>query len=269
MNQIKKLSHLLSEIKNQNQLWLTLNSPENMNAISYEMIDALTSELYAADANPQIKVIVITGAGAAFSAGGDIKAMHEKTGMFAGEANELRLRYMQGIQRIPKCIEDVSKPIIAMVNGPAIGAGCDLAMMCDLRVGSEKSKFGETFAKLALIPGDGGSFFLTRIVGYAKALQMALTCEIIEGQKAFDFGLMNYFYLSDHLEAQVFTLAKKISQLPQPALQMTKKLFKVAYLHDMQTNLDMAAAFQGIAQRTIDHEQAVRDFIINSAAKSK
>jgi len=269
MNQIKKLSHLLSEIRNQDQLWLTLNSPENMNAISYEMIDSLTSELYAADANPQIKVIVITGAGSAFSAGGDVRAMHEKTGMFAGDPNELRLRYMQGIQRIPKCIEDMSKPIIAMVNGPAIGAGCDLSMMCDLRVGSEKAKFGETFAKLALIPGDGGSFFLTRIVGYAKALQMALTCEIVEGQKAFDFGLMNYIYSSDQLEAQVVALATKMSQLPQPALQMTKKLFKAAYLHDMQTNLDMAAAFQGIAQRTAQHESAVADFITKSAVKSK
>lgn len=265
----QKLPHLNTEVKFQNQLWITLDSPENMNAISYEMIDSLTSVLFKADCDSEIKVIVITGAGNAFSAGGDVKAMHEKTGMFAGDPNELRMRYMQGIQRIPKCIEDISKPIIAMVNGPAIGAGCDLSMMCDLRVGSEKSKFGETFAKLGLVPGDGGSFFLTRVLGYAKALQMTLTCEIFEGQRAYDFGLMNFIFPVDQLENETIALAKKITAMSGVAVQMVKKSFKSAYLHDLHVNLDLLAAFQGIAQRTSDHEKAVSDFVTKSAAKSK
>jgi len=263
------LPHLMTEIKFKHQLWITLNSTENMNAISYDMIDSLTSVLYKADSDPQIKVIVITGAGVAFSAGGDVKAMHEKTGMFTGDSNELRMRYMQGIQRIPKCIEDLSKPIIAMVNGPAVGAGCDLAMMCDLRIGSEKAKFGETFAKLGLVPGDGGSFFLTRVLGYSKALQMTLTCEMYEGQRAYDFGLMNYFVQSDQLENETVLLAQKISALSEVAIQMVKKSFKAAYLHDLYVNLDLLAAFQGIAQRTSDHAKAVEDFVKKSVVKSK
>ena len=258
MNQ--NLPHLTSEIKNQNQLWITLNHPEKMNAISYEMIDSLTSTLFKAEMNPAVKVIVIRGEGKAFSAGGDVQAMKDKSGMFQGDSNELRMRYMQGIQKIPKCMEDLSKPIIAMVNGAAVGAGCDLAMMCDLRIGCEESRFGETFAKLGLVPGDGGTFFLTRIVGFSKAMQMTMTSEIIQGKKAFDFGLMNYFVETADLEKETSALATKIASLPAVAVQMAKKSLKAAYRHDLQVNLDLLAAFQGIAQRTPDHENAVNAF---------
>ena len=258
MNQ--NLPHLTSEIKNQNQLWITLNQPEKMNAISYEMIDSLTSTLFKAEMNPAVKVIVIRGEGKAFSAGGDVQAMKDKSGMFQGDSNELRMRYMQGIQKIPKCMEDLSKPIIAMVNGAAVGAGCDLAMMCDLRIGCEESRFGETFAKLGLVPGDGGTFFLTRIVGFSKAMQMTMTAEIIQGKKAFDFGLMNYFVETADLEKETSALATKIASLPAVAVQMAKKSLKAAYRHDLQVNLDLLAAFQGIAQRTPDHENAVNAF---------
>ena len=258
MNQ--NLPHLNSEIKNQNQLWITLNHPEKMNAISYEMIDSLTSTLFKAEMNPAVKVIIIRGEGKAFSAGGDVQAMKDKSGMFQGDSNELRMRYMQGIQKIPKCMEDLSKPIIAMVNGAAVGAGCDLAMMCDLRIGCEESRFGETFAKLGLVPGDGGTFFLTRIVGFSKAMQMTMTAEIIQGKKAFDFGLMNYFVETADLEKETTALATKIAALPAVAVQMAKKSLKAAYRHDLQVNLDLLAAFQGIAQRTPDHENAVNAF---------
>lgn len=257
---VQELAHLSTELKNGNQLWITLNNPEKLNAISYEMIDSLTSVLFNAEMNPDVKVIVIRGAGKAFSAGGDVQAMKEKSGMFHGDSNELRMRYMQGIQKIPKCMEDLSKPVIAMVNGAAIGAGCDLSMMCDLRIGCEESRFGETFAKLGLVPGDGGTFFLTRIIGFSKAMQMTLTADIISGKKAFDFGLMNYFVETADLEKETFTLASKIAALPAVALQMAKKSLKAAYRQDLQVNLDLLAAFQGIAQRTADHEAAVAAF---------
>jgi len=256
----QNLPHLMSEMKNQNQLWITLNNPEKLNAISYEMIDSLVATLFKADMNPDVKVIVIRGAGRAFSAGGDVQAMKDKTGMFQGDSNELRMRYMHGIQKIPKCMEDLSKPIIAMVNGAAIGAGNDLAMMCDLRMGCEESRFGETFANLGLVPGDGGTFFLTRIVGFSKAMQMTMTAEIISGKKAFDFGLMNYFVETADLEKETAALATKIASLPAVAIQMAKKALKAAYRHDLQVNLDLLAAFQGIAQRTPEHDQAVNAF---------
>jgi enoyl-CoA hydratase/carnithine racemase len=177
--------------------------------------------------------------------------------MFQGESNELRLRYMHGIQQIPKTIEDLSTPLIAMVNGAAIGAGCDLAMMCDLRVGASTTKFGETFTKIGLVPGDGGTFFLQRIVGYAKAMEMTLTADVYEGQKAKDFGLMNFLVEDAHLLMETEKLAEKIANNAPVAQQMAKKAMKISYLHDLQTSLDLLASFQGIAQRTQDHFEAL------------
>ncbi len=135
-------------------LWVTLNRPQHSNAFSDEMITELCRLLREADFDVDVRVIILTGAGKTFCAGGDVKAMEERTGMFSGGNEELRRRYMKGIQQIPLTIEALQTPLVAMVNGAAIGAGCDLACMCDIRVGCEQSRFGETFAKLALVPGD-------------------------------------------------------------------------------------------------------------------
>lgn len=246
-----------------NTLWMTLNNPEQSNAISLEMVDSLTRVLKHADFDPAVRVIVLKGEGTSFCAGGDVKAMQNKTGMFAGEGNELRMRYIHGIQQIPKCIEELSKPVIAMVNGPAIGAGCDLAMMCDLRIGTAKSKFGETFVKLGLVPGDGGTFFLQRVIGYSKAMQMSLTGDLVAGEEAFKWGLLNYFVPEENLEAETQKLAEKVACNAPVAVQMTKKAMKMAYLNDLNTILDLSAAYQGITQRTEDH------FIALQAMKDK
>ncbi|MBS1972162.1 MAG: enoyl-CoA hydratase/isomerase family protein [Bdellovibrionales bacterium] len=239
------------------QLWITLNNPEQSNAITLEMVDSFCKVLKYADFDPSIRVIIVTGEGKNFCSGGDVKAMQEKNGMFRGESNELRMRYMHGIQQIPKTIEDLSTPMIAMVNGAAIGAGCDLAMMCDLRIGTSTTKFGETFTKIGLIPGDGGTFFVQRVVGYSKAMEMTLTGDIYEGQKAKDFGLMNFLVEESQLIAETEKLATKIANNAPVAQQMAKKAMKISYLHDLQTSLDLLASFQGITQRTQDHFEAL------------
>lgn len=256
----QKFPDLKCEIKHTHQLWVTLNNPDQKNAITIPMIHSLVSVLKMADFDREIRVIVIKGEGASFCAGGDIKAMENKTGMFEGESNELRMRYMHGIQQIPRAIEEISTPIIAMVNGAAIGAGCDLAMMCDLRVGSSKSKFGETFTRLGLVPGDGGTFFLQRVVGYSKAMQMFLTAEIFEGQKALDFGLLNNLFEDSQLLIETEKLASLICSMAPIAQSMTKKAMKISYLHDLHTSLDTLATFQGITQRTSDHFEALSAF---------
>lgn len=234
-------------------LWLSLDNPELSNAISLEMVASLTTVLREADQDPSVRVVVIRGHGHVFCSGGDIKAMKAKTGMFAGESNELRLKYIYGIQQIPKALEEFSKPLVAMVNGAAIGAGCDLAMMCDLRVGSENSKFGETFVKLGLVPGDGGAFFLQRVIGYSKAMQMSLTGELVSGAVAKEWGLVNYFTNGSNLEAETQLIANKLAENPPVAVQMTKKAMKIAYQADLPTVLELSAAYQGITQRTYDH----------------
>lgn len=238
-------------------LWLALDNPEYSNAISLEMVESLTSVLRQADQDPRIRAVVIHGQGPTFCAGGDVKAMKAKSGMFAGDTNELRLRYIHGIQKIPKLIEEFSKPLIAMVNGAAIGAGCDLAMMCDLRIGSAASKFGETFVKLGLVPGDGGAFFLQRVVGYAKAMQLSLTGELVSGQQACDWGLLNYLVGEADLAAETQQLARRIADHPPIAMQMTKKAIKLAYRADLSAVLELSAAYQGITQRTEDHFAAL------------
>lgn len=257
-----QFAHLKLNLKN-HQLWISLNNPEQSNAISYEMTSSLIAVLKHADFDPEVRVIVLAGEGKSFCAGGDVKAMENKTGMFQGEANELRMRYMHGIQQIPKCIEELSKPVIAMIHGAAIGAGCDLAMMCDLRIGAAKAKFGETFVKLGLVPGDGGSFFLQRVIGFSKAMQMSLTGDLVAGEEAYRWGLLNYFVSEESLIAETEKLAAKIASNAPVAVQMTKKTMKLAYLNDLNNVLDLAAAYQGIAQRTSDH------FIALKAMKEK
>lgn len=251
---------LLVEVKKTHQLWVTLNNPDQMNAITTEMINSLTEVLTHADFDKSIRVVVITGNGKNFCAGGDIKAMEEKSGMFAGESNELRARYQHGIQRIPQCIENLSVPVIAMVNGAAVGAGCDLSMMCDLRVGDSKTKFAETFTRMGLVPGDGGTFFLQRVLGYSKAMQMFLTSASFVGKEALDFGLLNFLFEDSKLQEETEKLAESVSSLAPVAQKLTKKAMKVSYLHDLQTSLDMLSSFQGISQRTSDHFEAIKSF---------
>lgn len=241
-------------------LKLTLDNPSQSNAITLPMIDSLTKVLKYADFDPEVRVIILTGMGKSFCAGGDIKAMKEKSGMFHGESNELRLRYMHGIQQIPRAMEELSTPVIAMINGPAIGAGLDLACMCDLRLASSEAKFGETFVKLGLVPGDGGTFFLQRIIGYAKAMELTLTGEVIDAHKALSLGLINQVVSVDDLEAATMKMAELISANAPVSVGMAKKAMKISYLHDLATSLDLLASFQGITQRTHDHFEALKAF---------
>jgi len=238
-----------------NTLWVLLNRPDQRNAITLEMVDDLKKCLYEAELNRDVSVVVLTGAGRSFCAGGDVKAMKSQTGMFAGDSAELRDRYIRGIQEIPRAIENFRKPIIAFVNGPAIGAGCDLAAMCDLRVASNKANFGETFAKLGLVPGDGGPFFLQRVVGYAKAMEMFLTGEIYSADQALQMRLVNFVFDDDEAITQVQKLCDVISSNGKTALSMTKQALKHAYHGEVESCLEMMAAFQGIVQRTEDHFQ--------------
>lgn len=238
-------------------LWITLNRPDSSNAYSTGMVQALVEVLKYADIDQAVRVIVLTGAGKNFCAGGDIKAMRGKSGMFAGESNELRETYQAGIQQIPLTISQLKTPIIAMVNGAAVGAGCDLAAMCDLRVVASTATFAETFAKVGLVPGDGGAFFLTRLVGFGKAMEMFLTCRTYSAQEAKEMGLANQVVLPEELKSVTSTLVDQMVILPPIALQMTKKAVSHSYQHDLVAHLELMAAYQGITQRSSDHFKAL------------
>lgn len=253
---LKSHEDVLVEVKSQS-LWITLNRPEASNAYSSGMVDSLVRILKHADNDNSVRVIVLTGAGKAFCAGGDIKAMKNKTGMFAGESNALREAYQAGIQQIPQAFSQLKTPIIAMVNGAAIGAGCDLAAMCDMRIASGVASFAETFARVGLVPGDGGAFFLTRLIGFGKAMEMFLTCKTLTADEAYKIGLVNQVVLSDDLIKVTEELVEQLSALPPIALQMTKKAVIHGYQSDLNSHLELMAAYQGITQRSSDHFAAL------------
>jgi enoyl-CoA hydratase/carnithine racemase len=185
--------------------------------------------------------------------------MQNKEGMFAGEPNQLRELYARGIQQIPRAFHELHTPVIAAVNGAAIGAGLDLACMCDIRYAHPKAKFGETFANLGLIPGDGGSYFLQKIIGFAHAMELSLTGEVIGAEKAKELSLVTY--VGEDFLGHAQKCAKNIANKPPVAVQMLKRAIENARNTDLNSHLNLLSAYQGITQRTSDHFNALSALI--------
>ncbi len=237
---------------------LTLNRPDIRNAITGEAVIAEVEAVCAmVNADLSIKVLIITGADPAFSSGGNIKDMAAKKGMFGGSPARLMENYRKNIQQIPLAVHGVEIPTIAAVNGPAIGAGCDLALMCDMRVASEKARFGETFLTVGLIPGDGGAYFLPRAVGMARACEMTFTGEIISARRALEIGLVNDVAPHEQLMEESLKLARKIALMPPEALRMAKRLLYAGQEIGLKHLLDQSAACQALCHNTEDHLEAL------------
>lgn len=242
-------------------LTVTLNAPERRNPISdVEMIDALTQVMIEADATPSVRVVILTGAGSAFSSGGDVKKMAPGQGLRDEAPVNTRTNYMRGIQRLPMLFEALEVPVVAAVNGPAIGAGCDLACMCDVRIASEKAVFAESFVKVGLVPGDGGAWLLPRIVGFSKACEMALTGEVLSAAQALACGLVSRVVGPDDLLSEAIDIANMIAGNPRHAVRMTKRLLRKAHGTTLADTLELSAAMQALAHTTPDHEEAVSAF---------
>ncbi|WP_024800320.1 crotonase/enoyl-CoA hydratase family protein [Nocardia sp. BMG51109] len=236
----------------------TLNNPEARNPISdTETIAALEEAIAAADRDDSLRVAILTGAGTAFSSGGNIKHMRDGAGMFGGSPAEQRQGYRHGIQRIPKALYHCEIPTIAAVNGPAVGAGCDLALMCDMRIAASTATFAESFAKLGIIPGDGGAWLLPRAVGMARASEMAFTGEPIDAATALEWGLVSTVVEPGTLLDAAHRLAARVAANPPQALRMTKKLLREGQWQSLDSLLELSAAMQAVAHHTADHHEAV------------
>jgi enoyl-CoA hydratase/carnithine racemase len=207
--------------------------------------------------NTTIAVLIITGEGSAFSSGGNIKDMANRDGEFAGDVQELSDHYRQGIQRIPLALQKAEVPVIAAINGPAIGAGFDIANMCDIRIASTKAKFGETFINLGIIPGDGGAWFMQRLIGYQKAAELTFTGRVIDAEEAKKLGVVLDVVLPEDLLPRVMILANEIASKPTASLRLTKRLMKLAQRTELPDFLDICAVFQGICQNNPEHLTAV------------
>lgn len=237
--------------------WIRLQRPEARNAYSDQMLDDLVAAFDAAEADDGVRCVILTGEGPAFSAGGDLKAMQQHAGMFAGDAVRLRGRYQAGIHRIPRRIARFDKPIVAAVNGPAIGAGLDLACMCDIRIAARSARFGSTFVKVGLIPGDGGAYFLTRTVGFPLALELVMSGRVIDADEALRINLVHAVVVDGELIAAARKRAERLARNAPLAVRLAKRLCYRAYESSLDLSLEMAATAQGIVQNTRDHDEGV------------
>lgn len=248
---------LLVERDGHVETW-TLNRREVRNAISDDdVVDALVDAVSRVNRDDDVRVVILTGAGSAFSAGGNVTAMVEKTGMFGGSPAQLREGYRRGIQRIPRALYECDVPVIAAVNGPAVGAGCDLALMCDLRIASTRAFFAESFVKLGIIPGDGGAWFLPRVVGAARAAEMALTGDRVDAATALKWGLVSRVVEPDELLGAAHELADRIAVNPPRATRMTKRLLRESGHSSLNSLLELSAAMQPLGHHTEDHMEAL------------
>jgi enoyl-CoA hydratase/carnithine racemase len=239
------------------QTW-TIDLPEVGNAITgADVIAAFETGVDAANRDSAIRAVILTGAGKIFSAGGNVKEMADRQGMFGLDAIEQRRAYIDGIQRIPRALGRLEVPLIAAVNGAAIGAGCDLAMMCDIRIASERASFAESFVQLGLIPGDGGTWFLPRAIGYARAAELTFTGERIDAQTALEWGLVSRVVPHEELLAAARTLAERIAANPPHALRMAKRLLQESISGSLESTLAMAAAMQPLAHHDTEHEHRI------------
>jgi 2-(1,2-epoxy-1,2-dihydrophenyl)acetyl-CoA isomerase len=240
---------------------LTINRPDTRNALSGEAMFAAFEQIFERlNADMEIRAAILTGAGSAFCSGGNIAEMRDRAGMFGGSPEQVARNYREGIQRIPRAFQQLRAPIIAAVNGAAIGAGNDLACMCDLRIASTTAKFAESFVKVGIIPGDGGCWLLPRVVGSAMAAEMALTGDTIDAEQALRIGLVSRVVSPEGLMGEALSLANRIAANPPQVLRWTKQLLQHARTQTLDEALDEAGQLQGQAHQTADHMEAVTSF---------
>jgi enoyl-CoA hydratase/carnithine racemase len=240
---------------------LTMNDPENRNPLTgNSAVDEFIDAINRIEADKSVRVVIVTGSGAAFSAGGNMKDMQKYQNPDLA-VMPIRTEYKEGIQRLTLAMYNLEVPTIAAVNGYAIGAGCDLTCMCDIRVASESARFAESFIKVGLIPGDGGAWLLPRVVGMSKAAEMAFTGEMLDAQAALACGLVSRVVPDDQLMGEARKLADRIAANPGPTLRLTKRLLREGQVTRLDSLLELSAAYQALAHATPEHTEAVNAFL--------
>jgi 2-(1,2-epoxy-1,2-dihydrophenyl)acetyl-CoA isomerase len=234
---------------------LTLNRPDKLNAFTAEMIAAWADALEECRRDDAIHVVVVTGAGRAFCAGGDLAEMRERVGEAPLQQKEF---IWSGVHRIPKTLEQLDKPVIAAVNGVANGAGMDMALMCDLRFASEDARFAEGYVKLGLVPGDGGAWFLPRLVGTAKALEILWTGDTLDARTALELGIINQVLPPSELLDYTYRFAQRLADSPAIAIRAIKRLVYQGQRADLRTALDAVSSLMAITGSSHDHREALQ-----------
>jgi enoyl-CoA hydratase/carnithine racemase len=261
MTRLPELTDALLELEN-GVATLSFNRDDVRNALTgTALVDDLLSVNRWINASHEVGVLIITGKGKAFSSGGNVKDMRDRVGLFSGNPIEIQDGYRHGIQQMALSMYTLEVPAIAAVNGAAIGAGLDLACMCDIRLGSEHAKVGETFVNLGIIPGDGGAWFLPRIVGMQCAAEMAFSGRVVEAEEARSLGIFYEVTTAEQLLPRANEMAAGFAAKPREALRITKRLLKAGQRLPLPDFLDYCAAQQSLCHTSEQHHKAIENFL--------
>ena len=241
---------------------LTLDRPEQLNALGNAGDgDAMAAACEQVNADMGVRCAILTGAGRAFSAGGDVAAMQAREGTFAGTGGDIRRAYRRNVHRIVQAVYGLEVPLIAAVNGPAVGLGCDVACLADIRIASSTARFGVSFLKLGLIPGDGGAWLLPRTVGMSRAAELLFTGDLIDAATAERWGLVSQVVAPEALKDAAEALARRIARQPPHALRMAKTLLREGRSASFESVMELSAAAQGLAHTSEEHAEGVAAFL--------
>jgi enoyl-CoA hydratase/carnithine racemase len=235
---------------------ILLNRPERKNAFTGEMIDAWAAALRDAAADPEVRAIVLRGSGRAFCSGVDLDTI----GALGTEPLKWKSFLHDRVQEVPRAVAALDKPLIASIGGPAVGAGMDMALMCDMRLASDSATFCESYIRVGMIPGAGGCWFLPRLVGMAKAMELFLTGDFIDAQEALRIGLVNRVVADDELLEQTYALALRIAAGPPITTRLLKRMLLQSARSDLETALDLASSHMGVARSTEDAAESLAAF---------
>ncbi|HEX2025459.1 MAG TPA: enoyl-CoA hydratase-related protein [Actinomycetota bacterium] len=237
---------------------ITLNRPDKLNALTHRMSDELVDAFTEAARDPEVRALILTGAGRGFTAGQDLSEFDRA--YRAGDRPDIESHLVRSYHRLIPVVVSTPKPVIAAVNGVAAGAGVSLAAACDVRIASEEARFLQAFVKIGLIPDSGGTWLLPRIVGYATALELSITGEQIDARRALEIRLVSRVVAADRLDAEVAEYASRLAALPTAAIAETKALMRAALGSDLDSALAREAEAQGRMGRTEDHLEGVLAF---------
>lgn len=245
---------------------ILLNRPEKKNAFTVEMVDRWAEVLVGARTDDSVGAVVVTGAGDAFCAGGDFGGLspdaEEEPGPY-----ERKAFLTDHVHRVAYALEDLDKPVIAAVNGVAVGAGLDFALMCDMRFMARSARVSEGYIKVGLVPGDGGAYFLPRLVGPAKALELLLTGDFVDAEEALRIGMVNRVYDDGELIPGTYEFAEKLAAGPPRITRMIKRAVYQSMRSDLRTSLDLISSHMAVVQSMQESHEAFNAFREKRAPK--
>lgn len=257
------MTDLLFEVNN-HIATITLNRPDSMNAFSEEMITLWIEALQTVRDSDDIRVVIVKGNGKCFCAGGDVKAMTAGRGFFesaddiTSTALARKNSLWKKIQRVPLLLEEIDKPVLAQLHGFALGAGLDMALMCDIRIAAASTKLSESYVNVGIVPGDGGAYYLPKLIGIDQALDMLWTARVLTADEAKEKGLVTFVVPEEELDAYTMAYAEKLANGPTEVIQMIKRAVYQSQTMNLRASLDYISSQMGLVTELPNYKEGVQ-----------